>query len=94
MPPPKDEDGLSALNNALSDAQKAYLWQKFGRPGANMIRTLERQAVSGDSHRLIEVTTQCLHTLAADLLTAVGIAFIEAEVGPSVYGENGSGEKR
>ena len=90
--PPKDED--SFLKNALSNAQKAYLWQKFGRPGANMIRAIERQAVSGDSHRLIEVTTQCLHTLAADLLTEMGIAFIEAEVNPSVYGENGSGEKR
>lgn len=73
----------------LSDTQKQYLYDKYTVPVTNIIREIERLAVSHESHRLIEVKVNCLHTLLAEMNTEVGMPFREADVHRSVYGENG-----
>jgi len=77
----------------LTADEKEKFYTKHQIPMTNMIREIERQAVSGDSHRLIEVTTVCLHDLMNALRLDLGMKFVEADVNPSVYGENGGGGK-
>ena len=74
----------------LTPAEKEEIYTDLQIPITNMIRKIERQAVSRDSHRLIEVTAQCLHGVLNDLRIKLDLPFVEADVDDSVYGkENG-----
>lgn len=74
----------------LTNEEKHEAADKYMVPIANAIRQIEREAVEGASHRKIEVTAVCLHVLLDDLRKHFNIPFKEADVNPSVYGENGS----
>jgi len=82
--------GKSDLKNALDAGQKEYLYEKYVKRMTKILRMLEEQAVKGESHRLIEVTVNCLHSLANDARVELGLPFNEKDMYPSVYGENGS----
>ena len=72
----------------LSDEEKEYLYDKYGVPLGNNFRMLEEIAVK-TNQRHAEVTAQCGHTLANDLRKDLGLPFNEADMNPSIYGENG-----
>lgn len=76
----------------LNQHEKDELYQDYQIPITNMIRMIERQAVNGDSHRLIEVTANCLHGVLNALRVRLDVHFVEADVEASVYGENGGGK--
>jgi len=73
----------------LTPPEKTQAYNVHQIPITNNIRKLERLAVQGASHREIETTANCLHTLLNDLRKDLGMPFDEHDVDPSIYGESG-----
>ena len=73
----------------LTTEEQREIYTKFQIPITNQIRKIEALAVEHASHRKIEVVARCLHTTLNDLRVDLGLPFNEADVDPSVYGENG-----
>lgn len=73
----------------LTPTEKDDIWDNHGIKCGNLIRSIERAAVDHDSHRSIEVKLNCLHQMLNELGVALGITPDEADLNPSVYGENG-----
>lgn len=73
----------------LSDVEKREIYTEFQIPLANQIRKIEALAVKHASHREIETVAQCTHVTLNGLRKKLELPFNEADVEPSIYGENG-----